>query len=209
MKRYAVEVFFQRGQGVSGGIDDAPRLDEYATETVLLKLADYTLDGVKRQVHRQYPGAAYLHVLEVTELEEPLSPDFERIDVVNNIADTRIQVSDIHGYGLFAEKVITEGSVLARLDGQVVSYDFNARTADFTEWNALPGNRILVRPYRTKYSFINHSRTPNCRVRMDDRHNVVVVEALLDVVPGAELTLDYRKEPLPDSYVSAEVGAYL
>lgn len=209
MKKFSVEVFFRRGRGVSLGIDVTPVLANYAKETVIITVVEASLEGVRRQIHRQYPSSAYVHVLDVALLEGPLTLDSDPINVVDNIEGTRILSSSIHGYGLFAERVIPGGIVLTELDGQTVSYDFNAKTENFMEWNALAGGRILVRPYRTKYSFINHSRDPNCRVRIDRHNALVVLESITDISPGTELTLDYRKESLPESYISSEEGAYL
>lgn len=59
---------------------------------------------------------------------------------------------------------------------------------------------LLVRMFRTKYSFINHSRQPNCRVWMQDGR--LVVETLCAIAPGQELTLDYCEEPLPPAYLA-------
>ena len=209
MKRFSVEVFFRRDRGVSSGIDATPNLGSYARESVIVNLVEQNLKGVRRQIHRQYPGAAYVHVLGVSMLDGPFSPKSDPINVVDNIEGTRISSSSIHGYGLFAERVIERGVMLAELDGQIVSYDLNFRAKNFMEWNALTGDRILVRPYRTKYSFINHSRDPNCRVRVDCHKAIVILESTTDIPPGAELLLDYRNEALPESYVCGEEGAYL
>jgi hypothetical protein len=32
------------------------------------------------------------------------------------------------------------------------------------EWNAISNIKLLIRPFTTKYGFINHSREPNIRI---------------------------------------------
>jgi SET domain-containing protein len=130
--------------------------------------------------------------------------------VINNIKHTIIQKSDIHGYGLFATNDIEKGSILCMLDGQIVSWNSYDDVASsnpfrqfndylFMEWNALDHNVLLVRPFRTKYSFINHSRSPNTIL---SRYPLAVL-ALHNIHVGEELTLDYRKEPLNKNYLNA------
>lgn len=130
---------------------------------------------------------------------------------LNNIDGTSIALSPTHGLGLFATAVIPQGTCLATLDGQRVPWAIYAAAKlsqdQFNEWNALPGDMLLVRAFRTKYSFINHSRTPNCAVDTeDDRVRVV---ALSEILPGEELLLDYRREPLPAGYVTGHGASYL
>ncbi len=165
MKSFAIEIFFRKNGAPSDGIDDAPRLEGYVSDTLLERFTDTTLDGVKRQVHHQYPGAAYLHILDIREYDSPLSSEYAAVTAVDNIPGTAIKSSSLHGYGLFAERVIRKGTVLAILEGQKVDYNFNAGMARFIEWNAVGDGQILVRPYRTKYSFINHSRGPTVASR--------------------------------------------
>ena len=72
------------------------------------------------------------------------------------------------------------------------------------EWNAIEKDLLLVRPYRTKYSFINHNRTPNLIIK----YNPLRIESFKNILKDEELTLDYRKEPLPDEYIQNK-GQYL
>jgi SET domain-containing protein len=131
--------------------------------------------------------------------------------IVDNIDNTMIQKSDIHGYGLFATKSIDKGDVLCILDGQIVSWNSYNDIAStnpfdkfndylFMEWNALDYNVLMVRPFRTKYSFINHSRAPNLTLRRCPYP--VVLLTLHSINAGEELTLDYRNEPLSEKYIN-------
>jgi len=77
----------------------------------------------------------------------------------------------------------------------------------FNEWNALTPDVLLVRPLRTKYSFINHSRVPNCKIV--NVANRLQVRTMADIPCSEELTLDYRLEPLPPEYESGPGAKYL
>lgn len=132
--------------------------------------------------------------------------------VINNIPLGAIESSTIHGYGLFAQQDISFESVLASLDGEIVPWSVYKMTRDmtkdtFNEWNALTTKMLLVRPRRTKYSFINHSRKPNCTIV--HLGNQLYVRTITDIPRREELTLDYRLEPLPPEYVSSAGAIYL
>lgn len=134
--------------------------------------------------------------------------------VVDNIPRTLIGRSALHGFGLFATEAIPAGTILCILDGQIIMWDsYNKTLAQspfgsysgplFLEWNALDTETLLVRPFRTKYSYINHSRCPNTVLR---RFPLALIAAL-DLKRGDELTIDYRCEPLSESYLRS--AAYL
>lgn len=98
---------------------------------------------------------------------------------------------------------IPTGAILAVLDGQfiplvkqhIVSTDI---CAAHCEWNAVSEDMLLVRAFRTKYSFINHSDNPNLRLE----YNPLRIVVFRDLNRGDELTLDYNKEPLPEQYLN-------
>lgn len=143
-------------------------------------------------------------------------PDREAT-VIDNVSPTYIDESSIHGFGLFAAELIERGSVLGILDGQVMSWDryhtmraalalpSEARDYLFLEWNALAPDTLLVRAFRTKYSYINHARQPNVELRS----RPLEVVALRDIAQGEELLLDYRKEPLNEEYLTGHGSTYL
>ncbi|CAM4082340.1 SET domain-containing protein [Shewanella aquimarina] len=144
---------------------------------------------------------------------------FVRSVVVDNIGDTQIDVSELHGFGLFCQEFGFEaGQELCVLDGQVVTIEhyekIEALVAPnilayknyiFMECNYLGADKLLVRPFRSKYSYINHSRTPNLELKRDPLR----VVTLRKIVAGEELTIDYRKEPLPEAYVNNPVKDFL
>lgn len=144
--------------------------------------------------------------------------DFVREYTLDNISFSKIDNSCIHGFGLFATEKILRSHILGTLDGQVVDwnqYELISRKLEndigsyknfiFTEWNALDKSTLLVRPLRTKYSFINHSYEPNLEIK----YNPIRVVAIKDILKGEEFTLDYTKEPLRREYLEGHGKTYL
>lgn len=137
--------------------------------------------------------------------------DFSKI--INNIELGLIKKSSIHGYGLFAHKKIKKNTVLGYLDGQLVDWDLYEDVLKdhpileelFIEWNAITEKTLLVRPFRTKYSFINHSRIPNIKIEK----NPLKIIAINDINEFEELLLDYREEPLRKEYIETHGKKYL
>ena len=128
--------------------------------------------------------------------------------VVDNIPDTEIRSSAIHGNGLFATRDFEAGEIIATLDGQVVNWPSYERIKStlpygdhnddlFMEWNALSADTLLIRPFRTKYSFINHGRVPNIQ-RIDGPLRLITTMA---IAAHTELLIDYRDEPLSPKYL--------
>ena len=132
-------------------------------------------------------------------------------NTLNTIANTEIEQSNIHGFGLFAKNKIYRDQVLTLLDGQVLSMTDYKRIQNgwvdsgaellkyfFMECNYIDSERILARAFRTKYSYINHSRTPNTAIS----YFPIKLVTIVDILPGEELTIDYRKEKLSEAYCS-------
>ncbi len=148
------------------------------------------------------------------------SLQFVRDNTVPVIREAEINESGIHGFGLFTTVPILANTLLSELDGQVLNYDDyeklrvrlgfglgRLRSHFFMEWNALPGDRILARPLRTTYSYINHHVEPNIEaICCGDRVKLI---AIRDIGIGEELFLDYRKESLPRSYFDHKENIYL
>ncbi len=128
------------------------------------------------------------------------------IDLVDNCEYGTVRASSIHGLGLFANQPIETGTVLIQLDGQRLPLDeIPYSRVQSIEWNAVEGRCLLVRSHPTKYGFINHSRQPNAVV--DTRNRQVIASCF--VPAGQEILLDYRQEPLPTEYFSANGSLYL
>jgi len=138
--------------------------------------------------------------------------------VLDNILFSQIEKSNIHGFGLFSNKNIHKDTIIGILNGQVIDwneYDSISKILEdklniaknyiFMEWNALNENTLLVRPFRTKYSFINHSYTPNLEIK----YNPIRVVTIKNISKKEEFTLDYLKEPLRKEYLEGHGKTYL
>ena len=133
--------------------------------------------------------------------------------IINNIAHTEIRPSPIHGFGLFATESLGAGYELAKLDGQIISHEFfqemktrlslpaHSKDSVFMEWNFLTNKRMLIRMFKTKYNYINHSRRPNCKL-LGHPPTLWSVE---NIEEGEELTLDFHDESLRNGYTKATV----
>ncbi len=124
-------------------------------------------------------------------------------DIVDNIANSVIKESTIHGLGLFSTADIKKDTIICLLDGQYVPA--NTFFYNIFEWNAVSQDTLLIRPCRTKYSFINHSRSPNVGIVLYPLRIVTLV----DIACGEEFTLDYRKEQLSPEYLAGHGATYL
>ncbi|MHB1665999.1 SET domain-containing protein-lysine N-methyltransferase [Thiomonas sp.] len=147
---------------------------------------------------------------------------FVRQHTLDLFPGTEIRNSGIHGFGLFATREVEAGRRLALLDGQVIRYDTyerlrawmapglgRLRTHFFMEWNALDQEHLLVRPFRTTYSFINHSDHPNLELRRTAGQPELELAAIREIQTGEEFVLDYRQESLPRGYFETPGAAYL
>ena len=136
---------------------------------------------------------------------------FVKTSTIDNIAFTDIEKSKIHGFGLFAKKDFEAHEIICILNGQIIDWEFYEELATkinlngyqnyiFMEWNALSENTLLVRPFRTKYSYINHSKIPNVAIK----HNPMRIEVIRKIKAGDEIFIDYSKEPLNQKYLQKE-----
>ncbi len=126
-------------------------------------------------------------------------------ELIDNLCYTTTGISSVHGYGLFLTEPVRKGTVLGELDGQKISWDlYWSRETVASEWNAVEEG-VIIRPFKTKYYYINHSRTPNVSLQ----YNPLRIVVLSDLPKGCELFLDYRKEPLPQEYLQGHGNTYL
>lgn len=142
--------------------------------------------------------------------------EFIRKTVVNNISFSYIQKSEIHGFGLFADRKLEARTILCILDGQVMDWGQYDKIVDivklgkyqnyiFMEWNALDTSTLLVRAFRTKYSYINHSDNPNVKIY----YNPLRIETLKTINKGEEILIDYTQEPLRQEYLDNKNKGFL
>ncbi len=131
------------------------------------------------------------------------------IGYVNNAPKCEARPSKIHGIGLFAREKIASGEAFMVLPkGKIVpvtAYFEKEAGLLGDEWNAISKKELLVRHQRTYYYFINHQFTPNGIVDISGMR----VLALVDIAPHEEITLDYSREPLPQTYLDMGDAAYL
>ena len=89
--------------------------------------------------------------------------------VIDNIKNTEIRQSKIHGKGLFATADISKNTLLCVLEGQIISVsDYNEILSSkiysdysFVEKYKIDDEYFGAMALRTKYSFINHSDVSN------------------------------------------------
>ncbi len=137
---------------------------------------------------------------------------------LNNIQDTKIDKSNIHGFGLFATNTIRKGSILCNLEGQIINQEVYNKISNqlkpsivgiekylFMECNYINDTEILVRPFRTKYSYINHSFSPSVAIK----YFPIRIVAIVDIELGDELTINYRCEPLTNDYLARPEKQFL
>jgi len=147
-----------------------------------------------------------------------LDLEFVRRNTIDTIKGTRIRKSTVHGFGLFTVRCYKKGEILCILDGQILSIDKynslqknisnhieNYKDYFFMECNYLDIHTCLTRAYRTKYSYINHSKKPNVYLAPYPLRLIV----LDDLEADQELLLDYTKEKLSDAYMSKKDKEYL
>ena len=100
------------------------------------------------------------------------------------------------GRGVVAMQPLSRGDVLERAHVVVVPVE-QARQLDATvlahyvyDW---PEGRVAVALGHG--SLFNHSFRPNARYRRDLEAHVLVFEALTDIAPGEEITVNYNGDP--------------
>ena len=116
--------------------------------------------------------------------------------MTDNAPSCSVRESGIHGLGLFADKWITMGEIVAQYN-----------VWDETQWEKVPFNKVkagewvlgltetmAVRPtVDSKFFHANHSRTPNCNW-LRDRQCLVANRMIFE---GDEITYDYRLDIHP------------
>jgi hypothetical protein len=113
---------------------------------------------------------------------------------------TYVKDSEVEGYGLFAAKNIKKNDLV--IDYRMFPKDWcKIRYSDLTEeqirknWYVmLNGEECITSDKYSKFSYINHSRTPNCEWVLSI-HKII---ANRDIEKDEELFIDYRLEPRPN-----------
>jgi SET domain-containing protein len=113
---------------------------------------------------------------------------------------TYVKESSVEGFGLFAAKTIRRGDLV--IDYRMFPKDWRKiRYQDLTEeqirkkWYVmLSSEECITSDKWSKFSYINHSREPNC----DWVLNIHKIIANRDIKRDEELFIDYRIEPRPN-----------
>jgi SET domain-containing protein len=118
--------------------------------------------------------------------------------LVDNAPKCEPGTSALNGYGLFAKERISIGETI--VDFSNPELYVMRRIENLEEWRikagkftAIDDETCLVSNKFTKYSLLNHSRTPNALIDVAGRR----IYAARDITPGEEVTVDYRTEPMP------------
>lgn len=120
----------------------------------------------------------------------------EAIDVLNDVVNTKLAPSNIHGVGVFALRDIKKGE---RMYQNTIPNTFDLPYSKFNKLKPYVKETILQffpfkviekestfwYPVNSMQAYMNHSNTPNY-----DAHEDI---ALNDIKAGDEVTEDYRK----------------
>ena len=111
---------------------------------------------------------------------------------------TKLDVSDIHGIGLFADEDIPAGAIIWKFNRLI---DLRCAEADIQELSDSSREQISKYSYREKHTglyvlcgddarFFNHSANPNCLDFYHSEEQDITI-AVRDIAAGEELTCDY------------------
>jgi SET domain-containing protein len=110
-----------------------------------------------------------------------------------------VRTSRIHGRGVFAATKIRRGAAIIEYKGKRMTLDAAMEAPDsdpddpaHTFLFELDDGRVIDAGVRGNAArWINHSCSPNC-VTSEDDDGRVFIEAKREILPGEELTYDYR-----------------
>lgn len=117
---------------------------------------------------------------------------------IDNIENTEIKESKIHGYGLFATKSIRKDQYLCNIQGQIITRTQYKELLEsgkypkecFIEKYNIDQNRVAMMFVRSKYGYINHAETSNIRSELVGTS--LYVYAACDIKAGEEITDVYN-----------------
>jgi len=160
--------------------------------------------------------------------EEPEQVTFDVVPLLKQIeqcsVEERFKVtfgkSVIHGWGLFAKVPIKEGEAVAEYRGDIVRYSvanqredrYQKQKKDLYLFGANTAQVIDSTDVGSIARFMNHSCAPSCYIKSVDDNKTKIPHlaffARCDIVPGQELTFDYRlKEEDGENKIECKCGA--
>ena len=117
----------------------------------------------------------------------------------DNAPDTKVKASFTEGFGLFASRDFQAGEVVIDYNlfpdsWYETRYDQLSEEQIRKNWYVMIDHERCITSDRwSKFSYINHSRNPNCHWAVQAR----LITAKKDIQEGDELFIDYRLEPCP------------
>ncbi|GAB4299088.1 MAG: hypothetical protein Kow0098_25220 [Ignavibacteriaceae bacterium] len=121
---------------------------------------------------------------------------------INSVVENNIYVKDsgIHGRGIFTNVDIPKGSVIMRIEGEIISAEECMRREDeednvYIFW--IDDDCYIDTSETDKIKFINHNCEYNCDIEDADDVSLLLVAAR-DIKAGEELTIDYGYEEIYD-----------
>lgn len=202
MYEYELELFFYHNDAPADirekGLQISPELSHYSKQTKNITLC--TWEDFRNSVLVDYPDVAYI-LIHVKKAIMPLD------EYISQFETDKLEVKDseIHGFGVFSKTSIIAGETLMLLEGDLVNISAFKGGYPKGEWNAISDTVYLVRSQRTLYGFLNHSLCPNAEIKMGE----LVVKSSMDIESGEEITIDYTKEKLSESYLNGHGKTYL
>jgi SET domain-containing protein len=113
--------------------------------------------------------------------------------------NTKVKASFTEGYGLFAAKDFEAGEIIVNYNLFPDSW-YHLKYSELCEEKKRKNLYVMVDSENcitsdnwSKFSYINHSRNPNCLWKPEER----LVVAQKNITVGDELFIDYRLEPKP------------
>jgi SET domain-containing protein len=118
----------------------------------------------------------------------------------DNALDAYVKESSIEGYGLFASKDFKKGELIVDYNLFPENW-YEMKYVDLSEkqirknWYVMIDSESCITSDKfSKFSYINHSRNPNCFWDVDKG----IIFADRDIQKDEELFIDYRLEPRPN-----------
>lgn len=118
---------------------------------------------------------------------------------IDNAPDTKVKASFTEGWGLFADKDFKKGEIIMDFN-PFLEHWYKLKYKDLSEeqirknWYVMIDEEWCMTCDKwSKFSYINHSRKPNCLWLVSER----IIKADKDITKGDELFVDYRLEPRP------------
>lgn len=117
----------------------------------------------------------------------------------DNAPDTYVRASAVDGYGLFASRDFKAGELILAYTSDNGWYEIEISKLTPEQiaknWYIMLNDKICTTSdITTKFSYINHSRTPNCSWHIAQKK----ITALRDIRMDEELYIDYRNEIRPN-----------